>query len=698
MRTRQLLIAVGSALILLCVACQPDQRQPIWSADGGGTQSDVGDGGQENPGPEWTGEWSSLPSTRGGFVMAELDDEIIVSDDRSGGVITAVSSDGQTWRDPESSPIASRISAGGSVYYAETETHRYLLAPTENSRRQLFRAPVGSDDWQEIGDFSEVEFIESLHELDGQLAVTGARGAFLRQSGGGWTNISLNKDRPGFMKLWVGGSTLFSLDAGVVLVSTDQGQSWSGTEGVDPIHLGLYPVVPLEDDLYALGQAFIGAQEDRSEADQFLLSSSEGKQWDTMKLSHERWVDYGSLTAYEGQLYALDGGGRLLRLSTDGSIVTVTDEAPARLNRAGSLYAVGSRLVTSLGQGAIATWAPGDSRWTIAPVANDASLFDARDGRVWARSGVVQSVGNDDWTWERDWTFSSADIWTTSDGWLGHEPEHDCLYLHTGSSWKAALQWTDEEIRSNCTDEDPLGKMTDAVTYRDGYAVARNSVSLTTGGGPTDTDEVGEGGLIHWNPQTGETSQLVPDGLEFSDRPGVRGLANVGGTLWVQTDFGQGLPGDDGTLYRIRDGDWTSVEPDVIGPDGTRYEQFSKVVTKELRGYKNTLIAEVLYSASRESDRSVALAAWNPQTQAFEVLPMPSGQASKKSFTDLGPVAVTSDTLWRYRAQRGEWQQIGEELPTDGEKIAKITAEPGAFYLNSTSGDVWVTRADEDGG
>jgi hypothetical protein len=630
--------------------------------------------------------------------MADVDDEIIVSDDRPVGANTAVSSDGQTWREPESSPIASRISAGRSVYYAETGTHRYLLAPTENSRRQLFRAPVGSDDWQQLDGFSGIESPQSLHELDGQLAVTGLRGAFLRQSDGGWTNISLNQERPLSMKIWVGGSTLVSTDAGVVLVSTDQGQTWSGTEGVDPIHLGLYPVVPLEDELYALGQAFLDAQADLAEADQFLLSSSEGKQWDTMKLSHERWVDYGSLTAFEGQLYALDGGGRLLRLSTDGSIVTVTDEAPARLNRAGSLYAVGSRLVTSLGQGAIATWAPGDNRWTIAPVANDPSLFDARDGRVWARSGVVQSVGNDDWTWERDWTFTSADIWTTSDKWLGHDPAHDCLYLHTGSSWEAGLQWTDEEIRSNCTDEEPLGKMTDAVTYRDGYAVARNSVSLTTGGGPTDTDEVGEGGLIYWNPQTDETSQLVPDGLEFSDRPGVRGLANVGGTLWVQTDFGQGLPGDDGTLYRVEDGDWASVEPDVIGPDGTRYEQFTKVVTKELRGYKNTLIAEVLYSASRGSDQSVALAAWNPQTQAFEVLPMPSGQVVEKSFTDLGPVAVTSDTLWRYRAQRGEWQQIGQELPTDGEKIAKITAEPGAFYLNSTSGDVWVTRADEDGG
>jgi hypothetical protein len=179
----------------------------------------------------------------------------------------------------------------------------------------------------------------------------------------------------------------------------------------------------------------------------------------------------------------------------------------------------------------------------------------------------------------------------------------------------------------------------------------------------------------------------------------VRGLANVGGTLWVQTDPGQGIPGNDGTLYRVTDGDWTNVEPDIIGPDGNRFEQFTNVIAKELRGYGDTLIAQVMYSSSSESDRNVALSVWNPQTQAFEVLPKPTGKVVEELFTDLGPVAVTSDTLWRYRVRKGKWQEIGQPLPTDGERIANIAAEPGAFYLNSTSGEVWVTWADnKDGG
>jgi hypothetical protein len=53
---------------------------------------------------------------------------------------------------------------------------------------------------------------------------------------------------------------------------------------------------------------------------------------------------------------------------------------------------------------------------------------------------------------------------------------------------------------------------------------------------------------------------------------------------------------------------------------------------------------------------------------------------------------VTSETLLRYDIRQGEWQQIGQALPTAGENIAHVTAEPGAFYLNSKSGEVWVTR------
>jgi hypothetical protein len=137
---------------------------------------------------------------------------------------------------------------------------------------------------------------------------------------------------------------------------------------------------------------------------------------------------------------------------------------------------------------------------------------------------------------------------------------------------------------------------------------------------------------------------------------------------------------------------WTKVEPDVVGRDGTRYEEWTVVNSKRLRGYGTELIAEVQYADSEMADRTVAFAQWNPDTRAFEVLPAPAASVQKRSFTDLGPVVVTSKTLRRYDIQQGEWQQIGRALPTAGENIIHVTAEPGAFYLNAADGSVWVTR------
>jgi hypothetical protein len=381
----------------------------------------------------------------------------------------------------------------------------------------------------------------------------------------------------------------------------------------------------------------------------------------------------------------------LVRLTTDGSVEPVTN-TPDELGGTGDLYAVGSKLVTSIGHGAVATWEPGDARWTVAPVPETSEFFQAKDGRVWAKSGVVQSVGEDGWTWERDWTLEPLDIWTPSGEWLGHQSQSNCLYMHDGTGWKASLQWTDDAIRSDCSGESTAGEMTDVVAYRDGYAVSRNSDVVVTGGPPSEGDHLGNGGLIYWNPDNGSTEHLVPEGLETNVEPGVVGIANVDGTLWAQTASGRGIPGNDGTLYRVNEDGWTKVEPDVIDRDGTRFEAWTSVNSERLRGYDSGLIAEVQYADSETADRTVSFAQWNPDTRAFEVLPAPAASVQKRSFTVLGPVVVTSETLLRYDIRQGEWQQIGQALPTAGENIAHVTAEPGAFYLNSKSGEVWVTR------
>ena len=114
--------------------------------------------------------------------------------------------------------------------------------------------------------------------------------------------------------------------------------------------------------------------------------------------------------------------------------------------------------------------------------------------------------------------------------------------------------------------------------------------------------------------------------------------------------------------------------------------------SRSLRGYGSNLVAEVQYADSQEADSNVALAQWNPDSQAFEVLPAPAASVQVRSLTELGPVVVTSKSLRRFDLQKAEWQQIGRALPTAGENIIHVTTEPGAFYLNAEDGSVWVTR------
>lgn len=696
-------MTLGFAVVLVALCgCQPDESAGPWTTDGGidsedapltdlPGNEDVDDGGSDAPTALWDGEWTSLPPTRGGQVLAKLDGQLVVADERYGGEILAVSSDGETWREPATSPIASRVSPGRQLFYAEASGQRFLLAPGDDGQTQLWRAGLGTDDWEAFGGFPGVDGARYIGSVDGRLVVTGRRGIYLERDDGTMKDIKPESASSVLPDVRVVDSSIFTFDL-AHYVSTDLGESWSASKGLDDVQQGARQFTSLNGKLYTLGEETTGLGPETESPAQYFLSSSEGEQWQSVRLTHDEQLDEHSMAALDGDLYATEQSGRLVRLTTNGSVEPVTN-TPSELGGTGDLYAVGTKLVTSIGPGAVATWEPGDSQWTVAPVAEASEFFQAKDGRVWAQSSVVQSIGEDGWRWERDWSHGSIEVWTPSGGWVGHKSISDCLYTHDGSGWKASLQWTDNGIRSDCSGETTAGKMTDIVAFRDGYAVSRNSDLVVTGGPPGGGDVLGNGGLIYWNPDTGATEHLVPEGLETNVDPGVLGIANVDGTLWVQTASGRGIPGNQGTLYRVDEDGWTKVEPDVVGRDGTRYEEWTAVNSKRLRGYDPGLIAEVQYSDSEMADRTVAFAQWNPDTRAFEVLPAPAASVQKRSFTDLGPVVVTSKTLRRYDIQQGEWQQIGRALPTSGENIAQVTAEPGAFYLNSRRGDVWVTRA-----
>ena len=691
MTFRRFLAVVFAAGLLPILGCQPDQRAPDWSPDAGhelpGNQ-DAGDGGDEDPTALWNGEWESMSPTRGGLAFAKLDGELLVSNERAGREVSAVTSDGEAWRDPSSSPIASRVNQGSEHaghYYAEAGGQRYLLT----NSGELYRAAVGSDDWQTFDGFEKIEHPHYVGSVGDTLVIGGARGIYVHRQDGTLEDITPEQAAEILPRVNVVGSRIFTVES-AAYVSEDVGETWQFAEGLDAVQAPPQEFTSFEGTLYAVGQEHLSPGADSTNATQYLVRSDDGSTWDSVRLNHDVQVALGDLVVVQGSLYTTDDRGRLLRMSTDGSIETVT-EPNLDTGETGELYRVGSRLVTSLGRHAVATWQPGDSRWSVAAVGQAASVFETHNGGIWARSGVVQSIGQDGWQWKRDWERRRAQVWSTSNGLLGFDDSDDCLLAAGVSDWGPTLQWNDNGISQTCTGEDTAGKMTDAVGYKDGVVVGRNSELLTTGGPPGNGDEFGKGGLIYWNLDTGEAENLAPLGLE-SERPGVRGLANADGTLWVQSEVGKGIPGNDGTLYRVEDGSWTKIEPDVIGRDGTRYEEFTFTRRRRIRSYDSHVIAEVMYSESRESEAVADLARWNAEAQAFEVIEVPTGDVADVRFTELGPVIVASDTLWRYRVERVEWQQIGQALPTAGEHIAHVTAEPGAFYLNAQDGSVWVTR------
>jgi hypothetical protein len=505
----------------------------------------------------------------------------------------------------------------------------------------------------------------------------------------------------GQAEIAVFGSTIVvsTLLTSKTFVSTDLGESWNEPSAPGTYRAKLTNLASADGAFYTLGRTNDGGGlNDPGEWKIWLLKSADGAEWNATELDVDTPLMVGSIAELGGELYALDLESRLVKVDRENATTELMVDAGFQAtSRNGRLWTVGSGLATTAREqnSAILTWRPGDDRWSLPPAlpARTRTMSAVR-GDLWAKSGLLQTLQSPATGWDHSIAPRSTDLWTPSDKMLLHRKQTDCLFRRTSQGWEVGLKWVSSgTMVGRCPEGSSAGYMSDAVAYRDGFAVGRTGEILTTGG-QGDADLAGNGGLIYWNPDDGTAQVLVPEDARDQERPRVASVANAGGTLWVQTNEGDGLPGSSATFYRIGEDGWTAKTPAVVDEDGQRHEDGASILGSDIRGYGSDLMAVVAYPIEGSDDKNVAFGRWDTQSQAFEVLPTAADDVIRRTFTEVGPVAITPDEMrtWDRDSDGDGWARVAGPLPVDGSKIVHVTSDPDAFYISSQTGQIWQTR------
>jgi hypothetical protein len=656
----------------------------------------------DRPAENWDGEWSELPAPKGGSVFTILGDEVLSSGHLpSGSEVPTVRTATAEWVGPDASVLASGLSMRSQPLYAETDDTRYL-AVQDGTQMGAVSGSLEGGSLEPTNIFDSFQRLTALDSVGGQLVASTFGGVHLRTDQGSWKDISPEQSGPPVSDVSVVGDTIFAeLSSGnAFLVSTDAGQSWSEPSGIENVRPRFDAAVSTEDGIVALGTSPPIDAAESDAASSLLLESSDGVSWTSTQLEVTQPLAPGSLTELQGSLYSLDKSSQLVRVSPEDASTEFVIDSDIRISSdQASLYASGSTLLLSanVNDGAILTWKPGTDGWSMAPLVSESSaLRGVVNGTLWAETGVWQTLGESSAAWKPAQVDNRRNLWVTSKYALALDSSTDCLNAALEEHASEGLQWTNEGPSIGCDGAGSDGMLTDAVPYEQGFAVSRDSEVIQTG--PTGPNEElsGTGGLVYWNTEAGEATSLVPESAQDSRRPAIWRVANAGGTLWVSTAEGDGLPGDEATLYQVEDGDWTAVDPAVIDTDGIRWEEGVEVFGSDLKGYGSTLITYVRYEVGEENSEMGA-AVWNDDEGAFEILEPPSEDVVQMTYTQVAPVAASEDALWIYDVQGEEWIQVSTNLPVSGRDIDRVAAKTDAIYVNATDGDLWVTRATEEG-
>ncbi len=681
-RTRYVLLL---SVVAICLGCQPDQRPADWRVDGG-MDADHDDGG-----------WRKLPAPAGGGVFGKVDGQLLAhrkTDD--GHEVSSFSMDGRVWHSKGKSEIASKLTNVNAPSFAETSRGRYLVVwDGWESPRRFYHAPPDEDGFKKVSAIGGLDGLQNIYQVQGRLVASTEGGLHLRSGPDTWENVEPLPAYGGSVaqkNVEVVGGTLITWSDATdgTFVSSDRGESWTRPSVQDDMGVSLVSAASAAGDLYMLTYPGDG---------QRLVHSADGLSWTSKSVESSVPLRHGTLTGMEGDLYVLDERLRLVRISTDSGeteILTAPEFDASSSIRHPDLYSTGSTLVMSLTAGrggdAVLSWRPGEATWTLESVARKTTYWmEVVDGELLARGGVYQAFSESAGRWTRTTIPNEMSFYSVRDRLVGVSDAEDCLYLKDTEGWQREVQWTTAGVTIGCDQEQTTGQIVDVDEFRNGYVLAR---ARDYGSGPDAPPGTNQGGLVYWNPTTDEVEFLASEALQSDGAPNVRAVTSTDGQLWVRT-IARSRSDDTTRFHRYSDGEWTTLQPDLITLDGQRLgpEKATVSLSYRMEGYGSTLMAIVSWEDS-SGEWLKRFGRWNRDKQAFELAPELPSAVEFREFTERGPIAAAGEGIWHFNVGAAEWRQIGPAFPVDASEVIEFATDGTSVYAATEAGPIYATEFD----
>jgi len=704
--------SVGMVILLAggagCGSEQVDEETSLTDTGPSGDVETDADQPDTDVGPR---EWAKLEGFYGGHVAFKLDGKVFA---RAAGrpgepvekppPLAAFSANGESWQRISTSDLSSVLSGARQPSYIETDDYRYIVAAFGEDAQtgRLFRAPSDSSNFSERTWPDELAG-DPVVAAGGKLIARYTDGDVSRRDdAGNWTNIEpesavrvdgftvwndrlyLRADDPsgnrGDNKLWV---------------STDAGDTWQEVGGRFDSSTPPENWVAMNGRLYAFGDLSPQDGEFPYRTIGFLDGSG---QWKMLGQSTEFKFDETNPVGLEGKLYSINRRGQLVRIeieTAETNPVTVEEVTRKRAFELEDLVRLEDRLLATRalnnGGSVVLQWQPGESSWSIAPVADGrAENLWAASNTVWASSGLVQTYRADMETWRLQSNVTGFpnnrnlfDGDTTVFGVFAD----GCLYRSSTQGWRQSMDAPSfGDPAEPCTDDAYRGRLA-SVAETDGdilFGLDRVTIPAENGG-PGQTTQAG-GGIIRWDTEPGETNRLQHPSLRGDEFVGVQDITVRDGTTWaILTEETNPMGEDASDLYRLENGSWEHVPiqlrnaPELTNPNPLGIE-----------GDRRILYARFALDASNTDAPVERIFRWSNDANAFEPLPtLNDPEPPRRLLTQAGPVATTETRIARYDPKADEWRDVHTERPGSGGAVSAVATGNGRMYVGLETGGIW---------